>query len=177
MVTMKPRGAVTRPVYEVGNDIMKAIIVGCGRVGATLSRMLAESGADVTIIDLTSDSFRRLGPKFRGTRLVGTGTDISVLKRAGIESSDVFVSVTDGDNRNLMATQIAKTVFNVPLVMTRVYDPARAAAYREMGIHTLCTTSIAANLMFDLAGGKAVEDMIDSLQTVRSGQNTVEKAA
>ena len=156
---------------------MKAIIVGCGRVGATLAKMFAESGAEVTIIDLTSDSFRRLGTKFRGTRLVGTGTDISVLKRAGIEGADVFVAVTDGDNRNLMATQIAKTVFDIPLVMTRVYDPARAAAYREMGIHTLCTTSIAANLMFDLAGGVAVEGMIDKLQTVRTGQKPVEPAA
>lgn len=156
---------------------MKAIIVGCGRVGATLARMFAESGAEVTIIDLTSDSFRRLGTKFRGTRLVGTGTDISVLKRAGIEGSDVFVAVTDGDNRNLMATQIAKTVFDIPLVMTRVYDPARAAAYREMGIHTLCTTSIAANLMFDLAGGKPVENLISELQTVRTGQKTAEPAA
>ncbi len=156
---------------------MKAIIVGCGRVGATLARMFAESGAEVTIIDLTSDAFRRLGTKFRGTRLVGTGTDISVLKRAGIEGADVFVAVTDGDNRNLMATQIAKTVFDIPLVMTRVYDPARAAAYREMGIHTLCTTSIAANLMFDLAGGKAVENLISELQTVRSGQKPVEPTA
>lgn len=156
---------------------MKAIIVGCGRVGATLAKMFAESGAEVTIIDLTSDSFRRLGTKFRGTRLVGTGTDISVLKRAGIEGADVFVAVTDGDNRNLMATQIAKTVFDIPLVMTRVYDPARAAAYREMGIHTLCTTSIAANLMFDLAGGVAVEGMIDKLQTVRTGQKLAEPAA
>ncbi|MBC8139797.1 MAG: TrkA family potassium uptake protein [Fibrella sp.] len=156
---------------------MKAIIVGCGRVGATLARMFAESGAEVTIIDLTSDAFRRLGTKFRGTRLVGTGTDISVLKRAGIEGSDVFVAVTDGDNRNLMATQIAKTVFDIPLVMTRVYDPARAAAYREMGIHTLCTTSIAANLMFDLAGGKAVENLISELQIVRTGQKPAEPAA
>ena len=155
---------------------MKAIIVGCGRVGATLARMLAESGADVTIIDLTSDAFRRLGNKYRGARMIGTGTDISVLERAGIKSADVFVAVTDGDNRNLMATQIAKTVFDVPLVMTRVYDPARAAAYREMGIHTLCTTSIAANLMFDLAGGVPVESMISELQTVRTGQKTTPEA-
>ena len=149
---------------------MKAIIVGCGRVGSTLARMFAESGADVTIIDLTSDSFRRLGKKFRGARVVGTGTDMAVLERAGIKESDVFVAVTDGDNRNLMATQIAKTVFDVPLVMTRVYDPARADAYREMGIHTLCTTSIAANLMFDLAGGVPVEAMISDLQKMRTGQ-------
>ena len=150
---------------------MKAIIVGCGRVGATLSRQLADAGADVTIIDLTSESFRRLGTKFRGTRVVGTGTDVTILKRAGIESADIFVSVTDGDNRNLMATQIAKSVFNVPLVMTRVYDPARAAAYRDMGIQTICTTSIAANLMFDLAGGKAILPMIDDLQAARAGAN------
>ncbi len=146
---------------------MKAIILGCGRVGSTLARMLSEAGHDVTIIDQTSEAFRRLGAKFKGARVVGPGTDVDILKRAGIEGADVFVSVTDGDNRNIMAAQIAKTLFDVPNVMTRIYDPSRAQAYKEMGIQTLCTTSIAANLFFDLAEKKPVDEMVENLQKKR----------
>lgn len=146
---------------------MNAIILGCGRVGSTLARMLFEEGHDVTIIDQTSESFRRLGARFKGTRLVGPGTDMDVLKRAGIEQADLFVSVTDGDNRNIMAAQIAKNVFGVPKVMTRIYDPSRAQAYNEMGIQTICTTSIAAGLLHDLALGKPIDDLVDQLQADR----------
>jgi trk system potassium uptake protein TrkA len=113
--------------------------------------MMAEEEHEVTIIDQTSEAFRRLGSRYRGTRIVGQGTDPDVLKRAGIESADVFVSVTDGDNRNIMAAQMAKDVFKVPRVLTRIYDPIRAAAYQEMGINTICTTTIAASLMHDIA--------------------------
>ncbi|HVK02140.1 MAG TPA: TrkA family potassium uptake protein [Armatimonadaceae bacterium] len=147
---------------------MRVIIVGCGRVGSTLARMLADANHEVVIVDQTSDSFRRLGPKYRGTRQVGSGTDIDALKRAGIEKADVFVSVTDGDNRNIMAAQIARSVFDVPTVLTRIYDPSRAAAYRELGIQTICTTTIAANLMFDLAEGEPVTEFVQELQNVRS---------
>jgi len=90
-----------------------------------------------------------------------------VLKRAGIEQADVFVSVTDGDNRNIMAAQIAKTVFNVPSVLTRIYDPSRAKAYQELGIQTICTTMIAANLMYDLSQGKPVEAQLADLHAPR----------
>lgn len=132
---------------------MRMIILGCGRVGATLARMMADDNHDVTVIDQTSDAFRRLGTKFKGARIVGPGTDLDVLRRAGIEAADVFVSVTQGDNTNIMAAQIAKSVFKVPKVMTRLYDPIRAEAYQQMGIQTICTTTIAANLMRDSALG------------------------
>jgi trk system potassium uptake protein TrkA len=146
---------------------MRVIIVGCGRVGSTLARMLSAEGNEVTVVDQTSDAFRRLGPKFKGQRVVGPGTDVAVLKRAGIEQADVFVSVTDGDNRNIMAAQIAKTVFNVPRVLTRIYDPSRAQAYQEMGIQTICTTMIASNLMYDLSQGRPVEAEIADLHAPR----------
>ena len=133
---------------------MRVLIVGCGRVGATLARMLSEQDHKVTIIDQTADAFRRLGTKYKGERMVGSGTDTDVLKRAGIENADVFVSVTDGDNRNIMAAQIAKHVYNIPCVLTRIYDPSRAQAYRDMGIHTFCPTSIAAGIFSDIATGK-----------------------
>jgi trk system potassium uptake protein len=129
---------------------MRVMIVGCGRVGSTLARILSVEH-EVTVLDLTSDAFRRLGTKFKGSKVVGMGTDIDALRKAKIEGTDVFVAVTDGDNRNIMAAQVAKHVFNVPKVMMRLYDPSRAAAYQEMGIETICTTAIAASLLHEMA--------------------------
>lgn len=142
---------------------MKILIVGCGRVGSTLARLLAEKH-DVTVIDRTSDAFRRLGPGFRGHRLVGPGTDMDILIHAGIKEADAFVAVTDGDNRNIMASQIAKRFFQVPVVMTRIYDPSRAAVYQEMGIHVLSTTSLAAGFFRDIIEERTSSGFADQLQ-------------
>lgn len=125
---------------------MNVIILGCGRVGSTLARTLVKDGHQVTVIDMTGDAFRRLGTKFAGRKVVGTGMDQDVLRRAQIETADAFVSVTQGDNTNIMAAQIARNVFNVPKVLTRIYDPIRAEAYREMGFTTVCTTTLASNI-------------------------------
>jgi trk system potassium uptake protein len=126
---------------------MNVIILGCGRVGSTIARQMAQDQHNVTVIDITSDAFRRLGPKFSGKKIIGTGMDQAVLKRAGIENADAFLALTQGDNTNIMAAQLAKVVFNVPKVTTRIYDPIRAEAYRELGIDTLCTTTLAAGLI------------------------------
>jgi trk system potassium uptake protein TrkA len=126
---------------------LKIIILGCGRVGSTLAKRLSREGHTVTIIDMTSDAFRRLGTKFKGQKIVGTGLDQDTLTKAGLRSADVFFAVTQGDNTNIMAAQIAKEVFATPRVLARIYDPIRAQAYREMGIITLCTTTLAANLL------------------------------
>ena len=121
---------------------MKVVIVGCGRVGSTLARELDAAGHKVTIIDERVSAFSRLGEGFGGGMVVGTGIDESVLRRAGIEEADCFTAVTNGDNRNIMAAQIAKVVFNVPRVITRIYDPIREQTYREFGLETICSTSI-----------------------------------
>jgi trk system potassium uptake protein TrkA len=128
---------------------MNVVILGCGRVGSTFARLMYRDGHNVTIIDLQSEAFRRLGTKFRGNRIVGNGIDEDVLKRAGIESAQVFIAVTQGDNRNIMAAQIAQHVFHVPKVIARIYDPVRADRYRQLGIVTLCTTTIASGLLRD----------------------------
>ena len=133
----------------------KIIILGCGRVGSTLARQMSGEGHDVTVLDETSDSFRRLGSKFKGQRLVGSGLDQDLLKRAHLGDADVFIAVTQGDNTNIMAAQIAREVFAIPRVMARIYDPIRAQAYRELGITTLCTTTLAAGLLHDAALGDA----------------------
>jgi len=126
---------------------LKVVILGCGRVGSTLAKRLSQEGHSVTIIDITSDAFRRLGTKFRGQKIVGTGLDQDTLNKAGLKGADVFFAVTQGDNTNIMAAQIAKEVFSTPRVLARIYDPIRGQAYRELGIVTLCTTTVAANIL------------------------------
>jgi len=133
---------------------MNVVILGCGRIGSTLARGMSRDGHSVSIIDRNSDAFRRLGPDFSGEMILGNGIDDDVLKKAGIEQADAFVAVTNGDNTNLMSVQIAKEKFQVPKVVTRIYDPIRACAYRELGIETICTTVIGARLMRDYLLGK-----------------------
>lgn len=130
---------------------MNVVILGCGRVGSTLARLMYRDGHAVTIIDLQSEAFRRLGTKYKGQRIVGNGIDEDVLRRAGIEGADIFVAVSQGDNRNIMAAQIARHVFGVEKVIARIYDPIRADRYRQLGIVTLCTTTIASGLIRDFA--------------------------
>lgn len=128
---------------------MRAIIVGCGRVGSTLARHLDSEGHQVSIVDLSMPAFNRLGEDFSGNMVPGNGLDEQTLRRAGIEQADAFASVTNGDNRNLMMAQVAKEIFGVPRVITRVYDPIRAAVYKEMGLETICSTVIGAGIVHD----------------------------
>ena len=126
---------------------MKVIIMGCGRTGAELAGLLDAEGHEVTILDLSAYAFRRLPNGFRGKTLAGNGIDQDTLIRAGIQSADGFVAVTQGDNRNIMAAQIAKHVFNVPHVVCRIYDPLREEIYRAMGIATVSPTKVGARLL------------------------------
>ena len=126
---------------------MKAVIMGCGRVGARLAGLLGADGHSVTILDTDTYSFRRLPPTFKGNALVGNGLDQEVLKRAGIEEADAFVATTQGDNRNIMAAQIAKNIFNVPKVVSRIYDPLRQELYSTMGLETISPTTIFAQIL------------------------------
>ena len=129
---------------------MKAIIMGCGRVGAGLAVLLQNDGYDVTVIDLEPFAFRRLPPEFAGEALIGNGMDEDTLIRAGVEDTQVFIAATQGDNRNVMGAQVAKAVFNVPTVVCRIYDPIREEMYRHLGIRTFCPTTSGAAAMFGL---------------------------
>lgn len=134
---------------------MKIIIMGCGRTGALLATMLDAEGHTVTILDLNDYSFRRLPADFKGTALVGDGTDDSNLKKAGILEADAFVAVTQGDNRNILAAQIAKHVFEVPKVVLRIYDPLRRELYNNIGLEAFSPTTIFAQLLKDNLVGKS----------------------
>jgi len=134
---------------------MKIIIMGCGRVGAHLATLLDAEGNDVTVLDLDAYAFRRLPRSFRGTALLGNGIDQEALKRAGVEGADVFFALTQGDNRNIMASQIAKHIFNVPRVVCRIYDPLRQDMYSSLGLESISPTTIIAGILKDkLRGGE-----------------------
>lgn len=128
---------------------MRAIILGCGRVGSTLALMLASEGHEVCVVDKDPDAFKRLGENFKGRTLVGWGIDEDVLRDAGIVGAEAFFAVTNGDNTNIMASQIAKVRFGVQKVFARIYDPLRAEVYRELGIETICMTTLGAGMLFD----------------------------
>ena len=128
---------------------MKVVILGCGRVGATLANMLDKAGHQVIVVDYSSDSFRRLDTRFSGETIIGNGVDEEILMRAGIKDADAFIAVTNGDNRNIMASQIAKEIFNVKKVICRIYDPIRESTYSELGLETFCPTKIGAQMLFD----------------------------
>lgn len=126
---------------------MKVLIMGCGRLGARLAGLLDDGGHQVTILDMDSYAFRRLPSTFHGTALVGNGLDEDILKRAGIQGMDVFVALTEGDNRNIMSTEIAKHIFNVPRVICRIYDPLRQQVFESLGLETFSPTTIFAGIL------------------------------
>ncbi len=124
--------------------------MGCGRVGAELANSLDREGHHVTIIDLNPHQFERFLPEaFRGRKLRGNGIDQDTLRRAGIEEADAFVAVTAGDNRNVMAAQIAQHLFRVPRVVCRIYDPIREQMYSGLGLRTISPTKVGAQLVRD----------------------------
>ena len=127
---------------------MYIIIVGCGRLGAQLATKLSEEGHDVAVVDRTPANFARLSDEFNGATITGVGFDIDVLKSAGIEHADGFAAVTDSDNMNIMAAQVAKTIFKVPMVIARVFDPVKGETYRALGLETVCPTTSAANIIY-----------------------------
>ena len=133
---------------------MKVIIMGCGRVGSRLATMLDSEGHDVTVVDTNTRSFRRLPSSFNGSTVLGTGIDADVLAKAGVEKADVFVATTEGDNRNVMAAQVAQKIFNVPTVIARMYDVGRAEIFAKLGVKTYCPTLAGARLLHDMILGK-----------------------
>jgi len=133
---------------------MFIIIMGCGRVGARVGLMLVKAGHDVAIMDVQSSAFNRLGPEFKGTTILGDATDQEVLKRAGIDRADAFLAATQGDNRNIMASQIAKHIFGVKRVVTRIYDPLRSDTFAALGLQAISPTIIGANAFYEELTGE-----------------------
>jgi trk system potassium uptake protein len=128
---------------------MKIVIVGCGRVGSTLAENFDAGGHEVIIFDIKTAAFDRLPETFKGAAIRGDGTDEEVLRRAGAEGASVFLSLTEGDNRNVMAAQVALEKLGIAQVIAKINDPVRAAAYAELGIATLSRTNLMVEAVSD----------------------------
>lgn len=138
---------------------MKVVIMGCGRVGAQLATSLDREGHDVTVLDLRASQFERFLPlDFHGRKVVGDGRDQDVLRQAGVEGADAFVACTQGDNRNVMAAQMAQKLFNVPRVVCRIYDPMREEMYKMLGLRTISPTKVGAQLLMEALTGEGEEE-------------------
>src|SRR5882757_8066736 len=130
---------------------MKALIIGCGRVGSTIALQLLEEEWEVTVVDENEDALSRLGENWPGTFIVGHGMDAKLLREAGIEDADAVGCDHDGDNTNIIIGQVAQKRFDVRCVVVRVLDPARAKFYKERGLDTVCPTSVAIDSLLDAA--------------------------
>jgi trk system potassium uptake protein TrkA len=128
---------------------MYIIIVGCGRVGSELAKLLSNEGHNVVVIDKNQTSFDRLGGTFNGLTLIGNGFDQNLLRQAGVEKADAFCAVTNGDNTNLISAQVAQKIFKVPKVIARVYDPQRAHIYTALGLDIISGTILFAAMLRD----------------------------
>ncbi|MGZ8437523.1 MAG: potassium channel family protein [Candidatus Limnocylindrales bacterium] len=131
---------------------MKIVIVGCGRVGSAAADLYDRAGHDVIILDSVTAAFDRLPSTFGGHAIRGDGTDEDVLLKAGAAGADVFLAVTEGDNRNVMAAQLASDALAVGRAIAKINDPLRAAAYGELGITTLCRTGLMVDAVNDYLG-------------------------
>ena len=131
---------------------MKIVIVGCGRVGSSAADLYDRSGHEVIILDSTTSAFDRLPTTFGGHAIRGDGTDEDVLLKAGAGGADVFLAVTEGDNRNVMAAQLASEALGIKRSIAKINDPLRAAAYGELGIATLCRTGLMVDAVNEFLG-------------------------
>jgi trk/ktr system potassium uptake protein len=141
---------------------MFVVIVGCGRVGSALAKRMLREGHTVSVLDETPEAHALLdhdldqGWEDSGGRFtVGTALEIDALREAGIEGADAVICSTDGDNTNIVVAQIAKKQFRVPKVVVRVLDPYRADWYSEQGLHTVCPTQVAIEMLTDAVLGEA----------------------
>jgi trk system potassium uptake protein TrkA len=130
-------------------ELVKAVVIGCGRVGSATALQLAADGWDVNCVDENEDALARLGSGWRGGFVVGHGMDVDVLRRAGIEDADAVVVATDGDNTNVVVGQVAQKRFGVECVVVRVLDPARADFFAKRGLRTVCPTQTAISVLVD----------------------------
>lgn len=128
------------------------VIIGCGRLGASLANAISDKEASVMMVDRDERAFRKLGSAYGGLTLTSDATDISVLRSAEIERADTVVSVTNDDNTNIMVAQIARNVYHIPNVICRLYDPEREIVYKEFGIDTICPTVLSTREIDRLLG-------------------------
>ena len=131
-------------LFESNRNADYTIIVGCGRLGASLANTLSNKGENVLVIDKTNDSFRRLAASYGGLTVIGCGTEFDKLREAQIDRASAVISVTNDDNTNIMVALIAREIFNVKKVIARLHDPECEIVYQELGIETICPAVLSA---------------------------------
>ena len=119
-------------------------VIGCGRLGSILASDLSQQGHEVVVIDRDRSAFARLSEEFSGFSIIGDAAEMNVLQAAKLDEVQVIIAVTGKDNLNIMVSQLGKTIFNVPIILTRILDPAREAIYHKLGLTTISTTKISA---------------------------------
>jgi len=139
---------------------MKVIIMGCGKVGTQVSRRMAAEGHEVTVIDPDPASLARLGPEFKGRRLTGVGFDQKVLLDAGIERAEAFAATSTSDTANIVAARIARTIYHVPRVVCRLYDPRRAEIYKRLGLVTISVTTWGSERIYELLSHAELDTLL-----------------
>ncbi len=128
---------------------MKAVVIGCGRVGSSVAKGLAGDGWDVTVVDENEDALGRLGPAWHGGFVVGHGMDVNVLEQAGVGEADAAVVATNGDNTNIVIGQVLQQRYVVGTVVVRILDPARARLYSDRGMSIVCPTQTAISSLLE----------------------------
>ena len=127
---------------------LELTVIGCGRLGSILASHFSQQGHNVVVIDQDQSAFEHLTEEFSGFAIIGDAAEMHVLQEAKLEQADCVLAVTGKDNLNIMVSQLAKTVFGVPIVLTRIFEPAREKIYQKMGLTTICTTKISATAFF-----------------------------
>ena len=142
---------------------MRVIIVGCGRVGSRVATELDQKGETVTVVDIAARAFSRLPSSFGGETVRGNGMDEDTMRSAGAEQADIVMTLTEGDNRNALAAQLAKHTFGVPRVIAKINDPLRGEAYRALGLETICRTIILGDALVKAAieGAEATNGFVE----------------
>lgn len=148
---------------------MKIIIMGCGRVGSQVSHLLVSHGHEVTVIDHDANALARLGKDFKGRVVQGLGFDRNVLLQAGVENAEGFIAASSSDNANIVAARIARTIFHVPRVVARLYDPVRAEVYQRLGLTTISSTQWGAERIVEVI----THNNLDVLQVFGDGGTTM----
>lgn len=146
---------------------MNILVVGCGKVGGRLATQLNLEGHDVSIVDRYESSFELLGNNFTGFKTSGIPIDQDVLRSAGIENCDAVAAVSQDDNVNIMVSQLAREIFNVPTVLARIYDPRRENVFSHFGLHTVCPTNLT------VAAVRSAITQKDKPQAVNFGSHTI----
>lgn len=151
---------------------MKVIIVGCGKLGSGIAKSLVRKGEDVSVIDSDPESFKLLGEDFKGTTITGLGFDRNILERTGIDRADAIISCTKSDEQNALIGRLARNVYRVPRVISRLYDPRRAEIYRSFGIQTISTTTWGVQRTMEMLS----YEHLDAVYSVGDGQVQIVRA-